>query len=337
MNSREKISALVKLKGYITGIINDDDHPIYNQVLDQNPWFIKQFIQTAFKGLTVFLEPDSLESWIKSYRIDINNPKKVALILPGNVPMVGFHDLLCVLMSGHDAIVKPSHKDNILIPHLINKLIEIEPQFQDKMIVVNSIDNIAAVIATGSDNTARYIEANYKDIPKLIRKNKTSIAIIQGDETEEDLKRLSDDIFLYFGMGCRNVSKLYLPDNYDTNRLMLNFHAKQWMGRHQKFLNNYLHQKSFNQVVNSPFIDGRYFLLKESDKIFSPIGMIYYSYYKNKKWLLQDLLIHQEKIQTVVTRMSDIKNSIPFGEAQFPQLWNYSDGIDTMQWLLNLG
>ncbi len=336
MNSGEKISALVKLGEFIINIINEEDHPVYRQVFNQNQWFIREFVKTALLGLTNYLEPESLKSWIDSYHVTIRNPKDVGLVLAGNIPAVGFHDILCLLISDHRAYVKPSHKDIILPSLLISKLKEIEPKFEDKIFVVNTIENVTAVIATGSDNTARYLEAEYQKIPKLIRKNRSSIAVLQGNETGEDLHSLADDIFLYFGMGCRNVSKLFLPENYDLKLLMSILQSKKWMGDHQKFQHNYLHQKSLNHLVDASFIDGGFYLLQGSDKIISPICTIYYDYYKDVEGLLHQIFIHQEKIQTIVTRIPEIHNSVSFGKAQFPQLRDYSDGKDTLQFLIDL-
>jgi len=336
MNTGEKTDALVKLGEYIDELILNDQNQVYKAACQQNPWFIPPFVNTALSGISHFLKKKTLAKWLEAYDLNTQKPKTIGLILAGNIPLVGFHDLLCVLFSGHCAHIKISHQDRVLIKHLLEKLYTIEPGFKTQIRLVTSIDKTDAVIATGSDNTARYFRAYFRHIPHLIRKNRTSIAILDGSETAEDLNGLSNDMFLYFGLGCRNVSKIYLPEKYKFDFLFSILENKKWLGDHPKFRSNYIYQKSCSRVLDMDILDGNFFLFLESDQLVSPVSAVYYSYYRDLDNVMDTLILHKDKIQSLVTKVPNIKNAVSFGRAQIPDPWDYADQIDTLAFLLQL-
>jgi hypothetical protein len=336
MTRGEKIGALVELGNYIDQWNPEDRDRVFRIASVENPWFIPPFIRSALSGISHFLKKDILRKWLMPYEPGLKSSKTVGLILAGNIPLVGFHDLLCVLFSGHLGILKLSHQDRVLMTHLVEKLVEIEPRFHEQIRIVSKIEGVDAVIATGSDNTARYFHAYYQHLPHLIRKNRSSVAILNEKETEEDLLGLSDDIFLYFGLGCRNVSKIYVPADYDFDFLFSFLKQKHWLSNHQKYLNNYNYRKSCATLLDQKVLDGGFFLFEESESLVSPISVIYYSYYDEMENLKNTFQLHQDKIQTLVTRSSFFKNAVPFGKAQFPDPWDYADQVDTMDFLVQL-
>lgn len=336
MNAGEKISALSELGEYIEKISGQDYHDLFLQAESENPWFIRPFIRSALQGVSRFLRKDQLEKWMGNYPLGMRRNYRIGLILAGNIPLVGFHDLLCVLLTDHIACVKPSHQDRVLMTALMTRLLEIEPRFGKRMHLLNTIKDADAIIATGSDNSARYFSSYYREIPHLIRKNRTSVAILEGNEYGEDLMRLSDDIFLYFGLGCRNVSKIYLPDNYDPAKLIASLQPKKWIGNHPKYHNNYIYQKSLSHMIHQEIHDGGFFMMEKSERLVSPVGTIYYAYYSNLQNLQISLSGQIEKIQSIVTRIPVFKNPVPFGKAQYPDPWDYADHVDTLDFLLHL-
>lgn len=336
MKVEEKISALAQLGDYIEHIYGQEPDDLFLQAESENPWFIRPFIKSALHGISRLLRKDHLEKWMGTYPAGRNRNYRIGLILAGNIPLVGFHDLMCVLLSDHIACVKPSHLDRVLITSLMTKLSEIEPRFGKRMQIMDSMKNPDAIIATGSDNSARYFSAYYRKFPHLIRKNRTSVAILEGNEHEEDLTGLSDDIFLYFGLGCRNVSKVYLPDNYDPAKLVRSLQSKNWMGDHSKYYHNYIYQKSLSRMINQETLDGGFFMMEKSEKLVSPVSTLYYAYYSNLRNLQISLSGQMEKIQSIVTGIPSFKNRVPFGRAQFPDPWDYADQVDTLNFLLHL-
>lgn len=336
MNLGEKIAAFINLDEYINRLIHDDHNRLFLQVSDQNPWFIAPFIKSALAGISRYLQRDLLEKWIGQYPVKQLQTRKIGLILAGNIPFVGFHDLLSVLITGYIAHLKLSHQDQILMTHLVDKLLEIEPRFKAQIQIVSAIENVDAIIASGSDNSARYFNSYYRDLPHLIRKNRTSIAVLDGHEGKEDLLGLADDIFLYFGMGCRNVSKIFVPVDYDLESFCPKLESKHWIENHEKYYHNYIYQKSLAKTYQERFYDGKYYLLKKSEKLVSPISVVFYSRYTNNKGLSASLMNNREKIQTIVSGIPQIKDAIPFGKAQYPDLWDYADQVDTLNFLQQL-
>jgi hypothetical protein len=303
------------------------------QVARENPWFTKENVRMAIDGIIKLLQRKKLEQWVASYELR-DQEKKVALVLAGNIPMVGFHDLLSVLISGNKALIKPSSKDSVLLKYIIQKLHEIEPAFQERIELAEQLKNFDAVIATGSDNSARYFDYYFGKYPNIVRKNRTSVAILRGNESENDLAALGIDVFSYFGLGCRNISKLFVPAGYSFNTLFPTWEIYQPIIHHHKYCNNYDYQKSIMLVNQMPFLDNGFVMLHESTRMVSPISVVYYEQYKDEEDLSKKLAAVENKIQCIVG--NDNRAFLPFGKAQSPEVWDYADGVDTMKFLTNL-
>ena len=279
------------------------------------------------------LEKENLRNWISKYNIQ-NENSKVAIIMAGNFPLAGLHDLICVIISGNQGIIKPASDDKILINFFIEFLHEKFPE--TKNIIKTTSDKLGdfdKVIATGSNNTFKYFEYYFRNKRTLLRKNRTSVAVISGNESHTDLELLSDDIFMYFGLGCRNICKLFIPEGYDLNILKEKFKKYNHIVNHNKFYNNYNYQKTINTMNGELFIDSDYFLMKQSKEYTPPISMIYYDYYNEILEVQEAVKENKNQIQCIVTNL-EIENSIKFGEAQKPKLYQYADNIDTLDFLL---
>ena len=279
------------------------------------------------------LEKENLRTWISKYNIK-NEISKVAIIMAGNFPLAGLHDLICVIISGNQGIIKPASDDKILINFFIEFLHKKFPE--TKQLIKTTSDKLGdfdKVIATGSNNTFNYFEYYFRNKSTLLRKNRTSVAVISGNESQTDLELLSDDIFMYFGLGCRNVSKLFIPEGYNLNILKEKFKKYNHIVNHNKFYNNYNYQKIINTMNGELFIDGDYFLMKQSKEYAPPISVIYYDFYNEILEVQEAVKVNKNQIQCIVTNLQ-IENSIKFGEAQKPKLYQYADDIDTLDFLL---
>ena len=279
------------------------------------------------------LEKENLRTWISKYNIK-NEISKVAIIMAGNFPLAGLHDLICVIISGNQGIIKPASDDKILINFFIEFLHKKFPE--TKQLIKTTSDKLGdfdKVIATGSNNTFNYFEYYFRNKSTLLRKNRTSVAVISGNESQTDLELLSDDIFMYFGLGCRNVSKLFIPEGYDLNILKEKFKKYNHIVNHNKFYNNYNYQKIINTMNGELFIDGDYFLMKQSKEYAPPISVIYFDFYNEILEVQEAVKVNKNQIQCIVTNLQ-IENSIKFGEAQKPKLYQYADDIDTLDFLL---
>ena len=279
------------------------------------------------------LEKENLRTWISKYNIK-NEISKVAIIMAGNFPLAGLHDLICVIISGNQGIIKPASDDKILINFFVEFLHKKFPE--TKNLITTTSDKLGdfdKVIATGSNNTFNYFEYYFRNKSTLLRKNRTSVAVISGNESQTDLELLSDDIFMYFGLGCRNVSKLFIPEDYDLNILKEKFKKYNHIVNHNKFYNNYNYQKIINTMNGELFIDGDYFLMKQSKEYAPPISVIYYDFYNEISEVEEAIKVNKNQIQCIVTNLQ-IENSIKFGEAQKPKLYQYADDIDTLDFLL---
>jgi hypothetical protein len=335
MNIEKKIRSLSLLRDEILQIIENGD-AIIQIAYQKNPWFEPVFIKNALRGIAHILEESKLAKWLSGYSIPSTSNKTIGLIMAGNIPVVGFHDLLCVYLSGQKALIKLSHNDNILIPHILARLEIIEPEVKDRIKIDASISHVDAILATGSDNTSRYFRHTFKDIPHIIRKNRTSCAILNGSETASHFEALSEDIFMYFGLGCRNVSKVYLPDNVKVEELIPNLGKFDWLSEHQKYMNNYRFLVSKYALEGAEFIDGQYFILAQNPNLVSPISCIYYETYVDPEKLKILMDSNKNKIQCIVSRNGWYENSMTFGKAQYPEPWEYADDMDTMDFLLGL-
>lgn len=298
----------------------------------QNPFFTPKNINKALNAIIGFLDEEVLTDWLKEYKLT-EEIKKVGVVMAGNIPAVGFHDALCVLSSGYELYYKPSSKDSVLINYLLNELVEIAPEFKNYIHQVErlNIDELDAVIATGSNNTSRYFEQYFGKIPNIIRKGRTSCAVLTGKESDEELEALVDDVFTYFGLGCRSVSKLFVPQEYDFSPFLKKTEGRLEMVKHSKYFNNYEYHKSILLVNRVEHLDSGTLLLKEEYSIASPMSVLHYETYKDETELEKRLNEEAESIQCVVG-----KRMIEFGKAQTPSLFDYADGIDTMSFLVGL-
>jgi len=344
---KQRLNAFVSLGQFITAHLNhqttDDKNIRFHEELNNliknlhlsNPWFTPDFITSALKGIAFMLEEKMITNWANSYSIEDENnkaPKQVAVIMAGNIPMVGFHDALCVLISGHKLLAKLSSDDNQLIPFLFKILISFENAFDDFIKIEDGfVKNADAFIATGSDNSARYFESYFGKYPNIIRKNRSSVAILAGDESEESLQNLGKDVFTYFGLGCRNVSLLYLPSSMSPLRILDAFNVFAHLRNHNKYINNYDYRKAVALLNNIPHFDSGFLLLFENNTLHAPIGTLNYTFYENDIHLQNILAIQKEQIQCITG-----KNYSALGSAQYPTIFDYADGVDTMNFLLSL-
>jgi len=335
MTLEKRINAFARLGDYIRDLKNEPLETLSEKARNENPWFTSSNVNRSLQGISKFLDRNTLIKWSASYGFRQTSPKIVGLVMAGNIPLVGFHDLLSVLLSGHSAQVKVSSKDSTLISHLIDKLIEFEPGFSDRiMIQENMLKKFDAVIATGSDNSAKHFDYYFRNYPHIIRRNRTSCAILTGNESTGDLHSLSDDVFSYFGLGCRNVSKLFVPEGFEITTVLRAWENLTDIIHHHKYANNYDYQKSILLVNQVPFLDNGVVLFQENSKLVSPIAVVYYEYYPDKEILSNILQQQQDKIQCIVG--NDSLADVGFGQAQYPEVWDYADGVDTLAFLCSL-
>lgn len=302
-----------------------------NRQVQFNGWFTREAVQQSLSALGKWLEKDRLSEWLSHYSY-AEHPKKVGIIMAGNIPLVGFHDLLCVVMSGNTAVCKMSSDDKTLLPALVAVLYTFLPGLKERILLSEGkIGEIDAVIATGSNNSMLYFEQYFGKYPHIFRKNRTSIAILDGSETEAALTELGKDIFTYFGLGCRNVSHLLVPEGYDFAPFFKGIFPYGDIINHFKYGNNYDYNKVVYLMNQLPLLDNNFVLLRETEDLYSPLAMVHYHFYKDEADIERYLHLHEGAIQVVVG-----KNKTPFGTAQSPALTDYADGVDTMKWLESL-
>lgn len=303
-----------------------------------NLWFTDQFIWLSLKNIAAMLNENQLKKWTNNYHFNaVDRPKIVGVVMAGNIPLVGFHDFLCILLSGHTFLGKLSSSDQFLIPALAAELCRIEPNFASSIqFTQDKLEKFDAVIATGSGNSARYFDYYFGKYPHIIRRNRNSIAIINGDENENDFEQLAQDIFTYFGLGCRSVSMVYVPKGFDVTKMYPQFETYQHFCNHNKYFNNYEYNKSIFLINKIPHFDNGFLLLKQDEKYGSAISVLHYSYYENVQQLQADIDDHMPQIQCIVSKNGWWEGSVPFGQAQNPGVSMYADGVDTLQFLLEL-
>jgi len=309
-----------------------------NEAEIENPWFTCDHILYSLRYWGDNLTEERLAGWLEPCReriLTCGNGKRVGVIMAGNIPMVGLHDLITVLMSGHTLVARLSSQDSILIPALMHCLILLEPAWKEKMhLATGEIGNIDAVIATGSDNTSRYFERYFGKYPNIIRKNRSGVAILTGEESREELEGLTKDLFIYFGLGCRSVSKLFIPRDYDFTPLHRALFVYQEFFNHPKYRNNLDYYKSLYIVNRTPFLDGGFYLLIEHEQVAAPVSVIHYEYYPDISHVIRSLAQHHDQIQCVISLDPGIEGAISPGNAQNPALSDYADGVDTLRFLL---
>ncbi|WP_418123514.1 acyl-CoA reductase [Chryseobacterium sp. PTM-20240506] len=341
MNIENQVLGLIKLSDYIRAYLaksteefNESDSEfelLLRKSEIENPWFTIDNQKFAFRQWAELLAETNIKDWLKDYSAS-ETSKRVGLILAGNIPLVGWHDVISVVLSNHIPVIKLSSKDQYIIPFLLKKWKE----FSDNNVeyeFVERLDNFDAVIATGSNNTARYLEYYFKNHLNIIRKNRTSVAVLKGDETEEELKLLANDIFQYFGLGCRNVTRILIPEDFLIDRLFESFIDHKDIINHHKYANNYDYNRAIYLLNQDKFWDNNFVMLKEDDKLFSPLSVINFSRYSSMDEVRNFIAENEENIQCIVAKDELGLDSIRFGEAQNPGLNTYADNVDTMKFL----
>jgi len=331
MTLQQRIEILAKLGDYMQN--NSHEWAVVKEQANRaNPWFVPEFIEMASTNISSsYLQKDKLEKWVDKYNIPSINeqPVTAGIVMAGNIPMVGFHDMLCVFITGHKQLIKLSSKDNLLIKHLVSVMVKCETEVQKYIAFAENLKGCDAYIATGSNNSSRYFEYYFSKYPHIIRKNRTSVAIIDGTETAEELEKLSDDIQTFFGLGCRNVTKIYVPDNYNFENLLKALNKYEHYEDFHKYKHNYDYQLALLMMGNKFYMTNGTILLTENASLFTPVSQVNYEYYKSEKDL--ETLQNNDNVQCVIGH-----KAISFGLAQNPQLTNYADGIDTIKFALSL-
>lgn len=320
--------------GFEVGL-NEEEYLMFNQfipiVRGHNGWFTEAAVRQSLASWGELLTEDKLSSWLNNYEWKASE-KRIGVVMAGNIPMVGFHDLLSVLLLGYSAEVKLSSDDAMLIPKIFGLLVKIDDRWEGRVeFSSDKLRNYNAVIATGSNNTSRYFAHYFKHVPHLIRKNRTSVAILNDQTSEEDLKALTHDIFDYYGLGCRNVSKLFLSADYDINTFFEGIYEANEVVNHHKYANNYDYNKAVWLLNNEDLLDNGFILLKEDKSLFAPTGSLYYERFADESALRSELELQEQDIQCIVS-----EKDVPFGKAQQPELWDYADGADTIDFLIKV-
>ncbi len=349
---KDRIRAFVKLGDFLGqftphGIVKNDSIQYNDLFFDAfqmqikkayefNGWFTEENILFAFGNWSNILNYSNLTEWTSLYKLDNDAAKKVAIITAGNIPLIGFHDFLSVLISGNEVLVKQSSNDKYFLPLIAKYLEKVAPTFKNKIEFTDkSLRRYDAVIATGSNNTARYFEYYFGKHPNIIRHNRNSIAVLTGEETEKDLKNLGEDIFRYFGLGCRSVAKIFVPFNYDFDKLFGAMYPFKDIIEYKKYENNYDYNKAVYLMSEFKIIENGFIMFKEDSSYASPIASLFYEYYEDIDKLKTRLDRDKESIQCIVGNCG-LENTIAFGETQKPQLLDYADGIDTLDFLQKL-
>ncbi|ESU18540.1 hypothetical protein FCR2A7T_28330 [Flavobacterium cauense R2A-7] len=352
MNLNQKKTAFIALGQFLSQFSLDNsakkESVLYNDLFfdrfldlialsqSHNGWFTPEQVHFSITSWAEALTEENLNQWLSNYDFSTVQPKTIGLILAGNIPLVGFHDFLSVLISGHNVMVKTSSNDQKLLPFLAEYLIAVEPNLAESITFAEGkLENFDAVIATGSNNTARYFEYYFKDKPSIIRKNRNSVAVLNGQESKEDLIGLGEDIFRYFGLGCRNVSKLFVPRGYDFKLFFDAIYEYGDIIYYEKYANNYDYNKAVFLMSLFPLLDNEFLTLKEDESYASPISSVFYEFYDDLETVKTKLLEDSEKIQCIVSN-NLINDSISFGSSQKPKLWDYADNVDTISFLLKI-
>jgi hypothetical protein len=336
LDLRRRINAFLTLGKNLAILPQEEKDELFEKANYFNPWFTNGNLDLAWNGLLRYLHKEKLETWVANYDLKKPRSKRVGVVMAGNIPMVGIHDFICVLLSGHVLVAKLSSQDEVLIRFVAKKLIEAEPEYQNRIFFVDRLKDIEAVIATGSDNTARYFEYYFSKYPHIIRKNRTSVAVLTGDETDAELVALGDDIFTYFGMGCRNVSKIFLPEGQAIEGLFKHWTEYKHLADNHKYANNYDYQRSIMLMNQQKYHDNGFALFLESNRLVSPLAVVYYSYYSNLDNLKMELSSMSEELQCIVCTNGLLNGSSNFGTAQTPDVMDYADNVDTLKFLLEI-
>jgi hypothetical protein len=310
------------------------------QAFYHNGWFTKENVLRALSEIAVLLEEKNIQDWLKQYpeaELNKKSDKTIGVIMAGNIPLVGFHDMLSVLISGNKIIARLSSQDKLLPVLIADILFEINAAFRNRIFFTETpFKEIDAIIATGSNNSARYFEHYFSKHPHIIRKNRNSIAILSGKETENELYELGNDIFAYYGLGCRNVSKIFVPDTYNFDAFFRAIYEHNAVVNNKKYGNNYDYNKTVYLLNNEKLLDNGFLLLRQDKLLTSPVGVLFYEYYNDLEKLEASLLNIENQLQCVVAKNSSLPRNVDFGQSQKPNLSDYADGIDTVAFMLKL-
>lgn len=310
---------------------------LLTKVHHSNGWFDPKQVRKAIYSWSQALSETNVRQWLATSSFVNTAPKTIGLIVAGNIPLVGMHDLLCLWASPHKAMIKCASKDPYLLPWIVEILESISPEDKGRITFTQGpLKNYEAVIATGSNNSARYFESYFQSVPHLIRRNRNAIAVLDGSESKTQLEALGEDILRYYGLGCRNVSKVYLPKGYDLDLLFGALYPYREVIQGQKYANNYDYNKAVYLMSDFDFLENGFFLVRESDEWAAPIACLHYSFYEDLKTVQKEIADNEDKIQCVVSKLS-LEKAFPFGQAQEPQLWDYADGVNTLSFLSTLG
>lgn len=329
MNVQQRLDLLEKLGNYILS-----DAPQWQEAREkawrENPWFIPEFVTKATTAIAHnYLQREVLEQAVSLYQIppEPEHPRTVGIVMAGNIPLVGFHDFCCTFLSGHRMRLKPSSKDNVLLRHLVDKMVEWNAAVESRVAFSDLLKGCDAYMATGSNQSSAYFEHYFGKYPHIIRKNRTGVALLLGTETPEELDRLADDVHLYFGLGCRNVTKIYVPEGYDFIPLLDRFRNYQYLAEHHKYKNNYDYQLALLIINKQYYMTNGSLLLVEQPSLFAPISTVHYSYYTDEAAIREELRNHPG----VQCRVG--VGGLPFGKAQVPDFLDFADGVDTLKFL----
>ncbi|GAA4006668.1 acyl-CoA reductase [Hymenobacter fastidiosus] len=336
MNHSDRLAAFVALGHRLQTLSADELTELAARARNQNNWFDEPNVRAAVHGVAQMLGETTLRSWAGRYPAEPATSRRIGVVMAGNIPLVGFHDLLCVLLSGHQLLAKPSSEDRLLMSWVADELISIEPRFAERIAFVERLNEADAFIATGSNNTARYFEYYFSKKPHLIRRSRTSLAILTGQEPAEALAALGRDIFQYYGLGCRNVSKLYVPEGYKFDALLDALEPWNTVLMHNRYQNNYDYNKSILLVNSVPHFDNGFLLLTPGTALVSPISVLHYAAYASEVDLVDQLTDAAEQIQCIVSDGHQYAGSFAFGQAQNPTVSDYADGVDTMIFLAEI-
>lgn len=348
---QQRIDAFVKLGSFLSQFsqagIEEKENIEFNDLFfegfkhqikvaqENNSWFTKDNILFSLESWSKALNRENISTWIQDQRFNATK-STVAIIMAGNIPLVGFHDFLAVLISGHSVLVKQSSSDKNLLPFLAKYLEYIEPSIKGSIqFTEEKLERFDAIIATGSNNSARYFEHYFKGKPNIIRKNRNSVAVITGNETDHEMRALSNDIFQYFGLGCRSVSKIFVPEGYSFDAFFNGMYSKKDFINNAKYANNYDYNKAVYLMSEFDLLENGFLMIKEDESYASPIATIFYEYYSDSIQLKEKLSLDADKIQCIVSNGFN-ESEIRFGQTQHPQLWDYADGVNTLDFLATI-
>lgn len=335
MQLSERIFAFLQLGKKFSSLTQKEKEQLYNRAKAKNAWFTFDNIDFSIQQIANNLTREKMDDWLQDYSLSISYPKNIGLVTAGNIPLVGFHDFISVLLSGHNLMAKLSSQDEVLMKYVAQVIIEEQPEFKNKINFVEKLNNIDAIIATGSNNSSRYFEYYFGKYPNIIRKNRTSVAVLTGRENDTEYQGLGEDIFRYFGLGCRNVAKIYVPQNFNPAEFIERLTPWQVVNENHKYANNYDYNRSVYLLKQLPFWEGGYFLMLETEDLYSPLAVLYFEKYHDLTKLKSKIKNQENQLQCVVGNI-DYPGALPFGQAQKPAWKDYADNLDTMKFLNQL-